>query len=62
VSDSLLFSFLPYAAVVAAVTGTVHRVTVHAPAAPGPRRPAHAAAEVLPAPALALATRKDVHV
>jgi nitrate reductase gamma subunit len=33
VSDSLLFSFLPYAAAVAAVAGTVHRVTVRAPAA-----------------------------
>jgi nitrate reductase gamma subunit len=36
VSDSLLFSFLPYATAVAAVAGTVHRVTVRAPArAPG---------------------------
>jgi nitrate reductase gamma subunit len=36
VSDSLLFSFLPYAAAVAAVAGTVHRVTVRTPAtAPG---------------------------
>ncbi|QSQ24098.1 respiratory nitrate reductase subunit gamma [Pyxidicoccus parkwayensis] len=37
-SDSLLFSFLPYAAVVTAVAGTVHRLTVREPTR-APREP-----------------------
>lgn len=34
-SDSLLFSFLPYAAAVTAVAGTVHRLTVREPSTAG---------------------------